>query len=51
MAKSPKRPNRAPKKQKNSKGGREDSRVLSPETKANLDRVFNAAKKATSPSS
>jgi hypothetical protein len=45
MAKSPKRPNRAPKKRKPSKGGREESRVLSPETKAALDRIFIAAKK------
>ena len=45
MAKSPKRPNRAHKKQKTTKGGREKSRVLSPETKAALDRIFIAAKK------
>lgn len=47
MAKSPKRPNRAPKKQRPSKGGgREDSRMLSPETKLALERIFIATKKA-----
>jgi hypothetical protein len=46
MAKAPRRPNRAPKKKKNSKGGREETRILSPETRLALDRVFNATKKA-----
>ena len=45
MTKAPRRPNRAPKKKKNSKGGREETRTLSPETKAALDRVYIAAKK------
>ncbi len=46
MAKRPKRPNYPPKKRNPAKGGREDSRVLSPETKAALDRIFSSAKKA-----
>lgn len=45
MPKTKKRPYRTSKKKKGAAGGREDARVLSPETIARLDRIAAESKK------